>query len=110
MSPETKNQTGANTTSYYLGGRLVASHNGSDLMYIHQDHLSGTSVMTTDNGTVINSIKYYPYGGTRAGDVPTDKKFTGQRLDGTGLYFYNARYYDPVIGGFNDTDIKEVIK
>ena len=28
-------------------------------------------------------------------------KFTGQRLDGTGLYYYNARYYDPVIGRFD---------
>jgi RHS repeat-associated protein len=32
--------------------------------------------------------------------VPTDKKFTGQRLDGTGLYYYEARYYDPTIGMF----------
>ena len=23
---------------------------------------------------------------------------TGQRLDGTELYYYNARYYDPLIG------------
>jgi RHS repeat-associated protein len=26
------------------------------------------------------------------------QKFTGQRLDGTGLYYYGARYYDPTIG------------
>jgi len=24
------------------------------------------------------TIKYYPFGGTRSGDVPTDKKFIGQ--------------------------------
>ena len=36
--------------------------------------------------------------------MPTDKKFTGQRLDGTGLYYYNARYYDPTIGRFISTD------
>jgi RHS repeat-associated protein len=33
-----------------------------------------------------------------------DKKFTGQRLDGTGLYYYNARYYDPIIGRFISPD------
>jgi RHS repeat-associated protein len=37
-------------------------------------------------------------------DLPTDKLFTGQRLDGTGLYYYNARYYDPTIGRFISAD------
>src|SRR3990172_5173743 len=32
------------------------------------------------------------------GTMPTDRLFTGQRLDGTGLYYYGARYYGPVIG------------
>ena len=38
------------------------------------------------------------------GTLGTDKKFTGQRLDGTGLYYYNARYYDPLIGRFISPD------
>jgi len=29
---------------------------------------------------------------------------TGQRLDGTGLYYYNARYYAPEIGRFISPD------
>lgn len=41
---------------------------------------------------------------SEGGTSPTDKKFTGQRLDGTGLYYYNARYYDPVIGRFISGD------
>jgi RHS repeat-associated protein len=36
--------------------------------------------------------------------VPTDKLFTGQRLDATGLYYYNARYYDATIGRFISPD------
>ena len=39
------------------------------------------------------------------GVFPTDKLFTGQRLDATGLYYYNARYYDANIGRFISADI-----
>jgi RHS repeat-associated protein len=33
------------------------------------------------------------------------RRYTGQVLDeGTGLYYYNARYYDPVLGRFTQPD------
>jgi RHS repeat-associated protein len=38
------------------------------------------------------------------GTLPTDRLFTGQRLDSTGLYYYNARYYDTEIGKFISPD------
>jgi RHS repeat-associated protein len=38
------------------------------------------------------------------GTLSTDKKFTGQRLDATGLYYYGARYYDATIGRFISAD------
>jgi RHS repeat-associated protein len=38
--------------------------------------------------------------------MPTDKLFTGQRLDrDTGLYYYGARYYDQGLGRFISPDI-----
>jgi RHS repeat-associated protein len=62
--------------------------------------------MTDNAGNQIGTtVKYLPFGETRANvTVPTDKLFTGQRLDGTGLYYYNARYYDPAIGRFISAD------
>ena len=39
------------------------------------------------------------------GTFGTAKKYTGQRLDDdTGLYFYNARYYDVAMGRFISRD------
>jgi len=60
--------------------------------------------MSTSTGTLDSSISFFPFGLTRTGTVNTDKKFTGQRLDSTGLYYYNARYYDPQIGRFISPD------
>ena len=52
---------------------------------------------------------YKPWGesrGTPFGVTPTAHHFTGQVLDGVagGLYFYNARYYDPALGRFTQAD------
>jgi len=97
--------TGEVTTYYYFGGRLSAVRKGASLQYVHQDHLTGTAVMTDSTGAQVGTtMKYYPFGATRSGSVPTDIKFTGQRLDGTGLYYFNARYYDPNIGRFISAD------
>jgi RHS repeat-associated protein len=39
-----------------------------------------------------------------SGTLNTDEKFTGQRLDQDGLYYYGARYYDASIGRFISAD------
>jgi RHS repeat-associated protein len=51
-------------------------------------------------------MKYYPFGETRSGGTPTDRRFTGQRAEsGLGsLYDYNARFYSPVLGRFLSAD------
>jgi RHS repeat-associated protein len=64
-------------------------------------------VVTLDSsGYSAARLSYYPFGGTRStwGTLNTDELFTGQRLDDTGLYFYNARYYDATIGRFISAD------
>jgi len=41
----------------------------------------------------------------RQGDTPTDYQYTGQRFEsGIGLYYYNARWYDPALGRFAQAD------
>jgi RHS repeat-associated protein len=98
--------TGEVTTSYYLGSKLVAQRKGTTLSYVMQDHLGSTSVTANSSGISNGDIRYTPFGHTRfsTGIIPTDKKFTGQRLDATGLYYYGARYYDATIGRFISPD------
>jgi RHS repeat-associated protein len=98
--------TGEVTTYYYLGGQQIAMRKGATLTYTHQDHLSGTSMTSNASGASTGTIKYFAFGECRnsTDTSGTDKLFTGQRLDTTGLYYYNARYYDPTIGRFISAD------
>ncbi len=93
------------TLYYYLGGKMAAYKAGASVTYVHQDHLTGTSLTTNDSGTEIGAIKYAPFGAARSfsGALPT-QKFTGQRLDDVGLYYYGARYYDPNLARFISAD------
>ncbi len=49
---------------------------------------------------------YAPYGAVLAtsGSMPTQRGYTGQLLDPSGLQYYHARYYDPSIGQFISAD------
>ncbi|RHX83638.1 hypothetical protein DLM75_23775 [Leptospira stimsonii] len=54
-------------------------------------------------------ISYKPYGEIQRNDSSAPDlfryKYTGQEEDGeTGLYYYKARYYDPLIGRFTQAD------
>ena len=100
--------TGVVTTTvshYSFGGLRIAVKRGSDLYHLHGDHL-GSSSLTTRGSTVEASRAYYAYGAARAaaGNLQTDRTFTGQKSDATGLMYYNARYYDPALGAFISPD------
>ena len=75
--------------------------------YYHTDHLGSTGVVTDSFGNNIQDITYYPFGQAyrqyRSADVRY--KFTGKELDNsTDLYFYEARYYDAMLGRFVSAD------
>jgi RHS repeat-associated protein len=76
------------------------------LVYLHADHLGSVSAVTSGTSTaLVSSQTYKPYGEARTGSLTqTELNFTGQRRYGTGLLFYNARYYEPAIGRFISAD------
>ena len=68
--------------------------------FYHPDHLGSSTVITDEDGNVVQHIEYMPYGEVfmeETGDTwNTPYKFNGKEYDEeTGLYYYGARYYEP---------------
>jgi RHS repeat-associated protein len=113
----TGQQPTTNTTSYYgLPGGMSASRDSSGLVVQGSD-LLGTPVVALNlaNGLVGEQLRT-PYGqarfaaaATTGGGMHTSFGFTGQREDtqapgSSGLDYFNARYFDPVVGRFTSAD------
>lgn len=104
--------TGSAVKTYYYAGSLrVAMRDGSTLKFLVGDHLGSTSLTVDTNAVRISEVRYKPWGETRYtyGTTTTTYRFTGQRQESAlggsdGLYFYNARWYDPTIGRFTSPD------
>ena len=69
--------------------------------FYHSDHLGSTSYITDKDANITQFDAYLPYGEllvdehSSSEDMPY--KFNGKELDEeTGLYYYGARYMDPV--------------
>ena len=72
-----------------------------DVFYYHSDHLGSTSYITDRDGKASQFVCYKPYGKALVDEHATSFespwKFNGKELDSeTGLYYYGARYYEPV--------------
>ena len=65
--------------------------------------LGSTIATTNSSGNFSGQEWYHAYGrfrgGHELGTAPSGHpRFTGQKLDGAGLMYFNARYYDPELG------------
>src|SRR5262249_10687860 len=82
---------------------------GVGTFFYHHNLINSSAVVTDANGIEVSRMVYLPFGelaqdNSVGNDVVTDK-YTGQESDGeTGLYYYNARYYDPMVGRFLSAD------
>jgi RHS repeat-associated protein len=99
-----------NTVNKHIsdGSYVIATKFGNvsaNTLYYHQNHIGSTAMLTKQDGTVLQSLYYKPYGETWVTvGTPTDditRLFTGQEYDKeTGMYYMNARYYDPSLAVF----------
>jgi RHS repeat-associated protein len=99
---------GSATKHYYANGQRIATRVDGALYYVHSDLLGSTVAVSDASGQAVGRVQYDPYGEVLTSTLPvtlTDRLFTGQRLDSSsGLYYYNARYYDPHLGRFIQPD------
>ncbi len=71
---------------------------------IYIGNLGSTWLKTNSTGGVVYESNYEPYGPGVEETGSEDYRYTGKREDPTGLYYYGARYYDPVTGRFTTRD------
>lgn len=81
--------------------------------YYHSNHLGSVNLVTDARSRVVAKRDYRPYGepfkwtGHMAGAGELAITFDGQRYDDeSGLYYFNARHYDPALGRFLASDTK----
>jgi RHS repeat-associated protein len=112
---------GVQWTNYLIvGGRLVGVHiqkadETTATRYFHTDHLGSISVITKENGDVVERLSYDAWGKRRwpngepdpAGAITSaaSRGFTGhEQLDAVGLIHMNGRVYDPRLARFGTPD------
>jgi len=78
---------------------------GSGTVVYLRDALGGTVSLVGGSGNTVAQYTYEPFGNTTSTGTSTNPyQYTGRENDGTGLYYYRARYYDPKIARFISED------
>lgn len=98
-----------NQTAYNVyGGDMLISRtvDGSTLYYLYNGHGDVVN-LTNASGNVVVTYDYDPFGNvtTETGNAANSYLYAGYQHDEeTGLYYLNARYYDPVTAQFLTED------
>lgn len=101
--------TGDETDYLSLGGKTFVRITNGTSSFPLNDHLGTAHKVANWNGSILSgqSYNYTPFGETYNGNDPGDDNeqgYTGHIEDETGLTYMQARFYDPVIGRFLQTD------
>ena len=82
-------------------GYIANDTTKEETFFYHSDHLGSTSYITDDHANITQYDAYLPYGellvDEHSGSEDLPYKFNGKQFDDeTGLYYYGARYMDPM--------------
>jgi RHS repeat-associated protein len=101
---------GAVTKTFYTHGPGVDEHlsleRNGNTYYYHTDGLGSTIAISDGSKNIVQTYGYDSFGAVRAStDFVNTYTYTGREWDKeTGLYYYRARYYDPMQGRFISKD------
>ncbi len=103
--------TGNQITARYTHGpgidEPLAVQQYTGTYYYHADGLGSIGAMTDTTGAVVQTYIYDDFGiiKQQTGPITQPYTYTAREYDTeTGLYYYRARYYDPVAGRFITRD------
>jgi RHS repeat-associated protein len=89
------------------GGQVGEGASQEVVRYTFSDQLGSTVLITDEAGQVLWQDELTPFGESSGsvGVIEELARFTGKELDSeTGLYYFNARWYDPQAGRFVTED------
>src|SRR5438445_6099133 len=95
--------SGSTPTANLLTGGVDEFFSRTDSTGTHSpltDALGSTVALTDSTGAVQTQYTYEPFGNTSGPASNNTFEYTGRENDGTGVYFYRARYYSPVYQRF----------
>ncbi|MBX2927667.1 MAG: hypothetical protein KF852_07535 [Saprospiraceae bacterium] len=101
--------TNDNVRAGYAFRYDIAIHPESNRYFFHPDHLGSTSYVTDAVAEIRQHVEYMPFGEIFVDEYVTNGKqpylFNAKELDAeTGLYYYGARYYDPLTNMWASVD------
>jgi RHS repeat-associated protein len=103
---ETTNGVTTNyTRTLTIDEPLALERSDGAVRYFTADALGSIIALTDENGVVTTSYSYDAFGNvTVSGSDVNPSQYAGRENDGTGLYYYRARYYSPGMRRFISED------
>jgi len=119
---EERNASGQVTKHYLWGNSIdellrldIYNGNVAKPYYVHTDSIGSTTTVTDENGNVVERVRYDAYGvpsftdalgqSLKKSTIGNTTLFQGREYDyDLALYNYRARYFDPTLGRFLQTD------
>jgi uncharacterized protein RhaS with RHS repeats len=88
------------------GDEVFTRTDAAGARHVLADALGSTLALTDGATAVQTSYTYDRFGATTTSGAASANaaQYTGRENDGTGLYFYRARYYGPALGRFIGED------